>query len=160
MKTTNTRLTSCSITQRLFVAGLSLAALIISTPMAEAFSWYFEIGPHFGPNVPSSAFGPVDYTYEFSGFSHGEAGVLLNGDVVGRTWEYGTTNHSPATAHGVVEFDGVGACSDICTCGVVTCYGRQSKNWLPPQPVYDPSTGNPMCSYGPFDTYVGGDFYE
>src|SRR2546430_317633 len=108
------------IGQRALALMCSLVGLLVSNSTARASSWHDEIGPHFPPNVPSSASGPVDYTYEFFGFADGRAGFPLYGHLDGRTWEYGTRNGTPVTWHGVDEHSGISQYSDICSLGTFT----------------------------------------
>src|SRR5438046_3147707 len=116
--------------------------VLVSSSTARASSWHDEIGPHFPPNVPSSASGPVDYTYEFFGFADGRAGFPLYGEVAARTWESGTINGTLVTWHGVDEYSGISQYSDICSLGTYTCSGYQSVDWMTTPPTYNPSSGS------------------
>ncbi len=146
---------------RILAVASVVVPMLLSSPIARAFSWYDEIGPHFSPNVPSAATGSVDYTYEFFAFSHGRAPFPLFAHVAGRTWEYGTRNGTPVTWHGVGEHSQVGQYSDICTLGVKTCYAYQSVDWMTTPTTYNPSSGEVTCSDGqPFTDYTNGFFYN
>src|SRR5437867_2650529 len=80
---------------------LLAATLLNSRSLAD----YHEINPHFTPNPPSSASGPVDYWYEFSGLSYHTHACngMVKVQVYGRTSQQGTVGGTKVCDNGEGE---------------------------------------------------------
>src|SRR5438477_577348 len=139
---------------KLNIALLSIATLLIPGYVADAWSWSYEINPHFSPNVPSSTSGPVDYEYKFEGSSYGYVDCVPESGVYGETYEYGTISGTQVTWHAVAERGHVSPFY-ICWQSPDPCSGLQSVDWMTNPTTYSPNSGS-GCGID----YADGGFYS
>ncbi|TAL07086.1 MAG: hypothetical protein EPO07_00835 [Verrucomicrobia bacterium] len=119
---------------------------------------------NFAPDIPSSANGDVNYTYEFRCWSVGgtfcvepepQQGPDSYGSLTLLTTQDGYVGDEHVRGNGVAEFESQWKVPCLSIYEYTHC--KQSKNWLDSPPSYDPNPNpSPQDSCG----YAEGAFYE